>query len=124
MTTTTKTQIKEMLDAFEAKDAAAFLNHFAEDAILFDPHYPEPEMQGKAAIRNGLSFAFNMISRPGFHLENFWTDGRTGAVEVQTHHIFQDGNEARFPQVFVFEMQNNLLTRLQSYVPYPPPAAA
>jgi hypothetical protein len=41
---------------------------------------------------------------------------------VDTHHIFQDDNEVHFPQVFVFETQNGLLSRFQAYVPYPPSA--
>jgi ketosteroid isomerase-like protein len=124
MTTATKTQVEDMLKAFEAKNVEALLTYFAEDGIFFDPHYPEPQMQGKAAIRQGFEFAFNIIQKPGFHIRNFWANEHRGAVEVDTHHIFQDGNEARFPQVFVFEMQDELLTRFQSYVPYSPPTSA
>ena len=123
MTTTTKTQVEAMLKAFEAKDTEALLDYFAEDSIFFDPHYPEPQMQGKAAIKQGFEHAFSIIAKPGFQLRNFWGNGRTAAAEVDTHHILQDGSEIRFPQVFILEMQDDLLTRLQCYVPYPPPAA-
>jgi ketosteroid isomerase-like protein len=122
MSTITQTHIETLLNAFTNKEMSTLMNAFAEDAIFVDPHYPEPQVQGKAAIQQGFEFAFNTIKQPGFSIRHFWANDHTGAAEVDTHHIFQDGNEVRFPQLFVFEMRDNLLTRFQAYVPYPPPA--
>ena len=80
-------------------------------------------MQGKAAIQEGFQFAFGLLKQPGFTVHHSWSAENSGALEVDTHHIFQDGSEAHFPQAFVYKTRDNLLTRLQAYVPYPPPAA-
>ena len=39
-----------LIAAFEAKDLPAALAFFADDAVVIDPHYPQPVMKGKAAI--------------------------------------------------------------------------
>lgn len=122
MSTITQAQIETLLSAFTAKDMSTLMAAFADDAIFYDPHYPEPQVQGKEAIQQGFEFAFSMIQQPGFNIRHFWANDHSGAAEVDTHHVFQDGSEVRFPQLFVFEMQDNLLTRFQAYVPYPPPA--
>jgi ketosteroid isomerase-like protein len=123
MTVDTQTPIEKLVRAFAAKDLSQALDCFTEDALFFDPHYPQPQMQGKVAIQEGFQFAFGILKQPGFTVRHLWTADNSGALEVDTNHVFQDGSEAHFPQVFVFETRDNLLTRLQAYVPYPPPAA-
>lgn len=116
---------KEILDgliaAFHAKDLEAVMSYFAEDAVLFDPHYPIQRMEGKAAIRQGMEWGLGNLEKPGFIVRHFWSNGQNGAVELDTHHIFRGGMEVKFDQVFVFELADGKLKRLQSYVPYPPP---
>ena len=114
--------IAGLLRAFERKDLDAVLGYFAEDALVYDPHYPTPTMQGKEAIRQGFGWGLDMIQQPGFAIRNAWTKDTSGVVEVDTHHVFPNGSEARFPQVFVFETRDGQVTRLQAYEPYPPPA--
>ncbi len=122
MTPVRREWLEQALRTFEAKDLDGFLNYFAEDALFYDPHYPAPAMQGKDAIRQGLLFATGMIEQPGFSIRNFWSGEGSCAAEVDTHHTFAGGNESRFAQVFIIIVQDNLLTRFQSYTPYPPPA--
>lgn len=116
--------IERLLRAFEAKNMERTMACFAEEALFFDPHYPDPTMRGKAAIQQGLEFVFGMLKQPGFDIRHFWSLDHNGAVEVDTHHVFQDDTEVQFPQVSVFETQNDLFTRFQTYVPYPPPVEA
>jgi hypothetical protein len=78
-------------------------------------------MQGKAAIREGLTWGLGMIVQPGFRVRHAWLQERNGAVEVDTHHIFPNNVALQFPQVFVFETNDTQITRLQAYEPYPPP---
>jgi ketosteroid isomerase-like protein len=122
MTNDNRALVDRMLRAFEAKDMQETLACFTEEALLIDPHYPNSVMQGKAAIQEGLEFAFGMLKQPDFEIRHFWSQNHTGALEVTTRHVFQDGTEAKFQQVFVFETQNGLFTRFQVYVPDPPPA--
>jgi ketosteroid isomerase-like protein len=113
--------IERVLGAFERKDMDGVLASFADDGVLFDVHYPSPLMQGKDAIRAGMENAFGMLKQPGFTMRNVWEGENNCAVEVDTHHILQNGMEINFPQVFIMEARDGLITRLQSYVPYPPP---
>ena len=122
MTTQIRTLFERGLQAFEAKDISTLTEMFAEDALFYDPHYPTPECRGKTAIKAGFEHAFGILKKPGFTICNFWGNGHSGVVEVDTHHILQDGMELNFPQVFVVETRDGLFTRFQTYVPYPPPA--
>ena len=45
---------KALFDALMRGDREATIAAFADDAEIFDPHYPRPLMRGKAAIRAGL----------------------------------------------------------------------
>lgn len=111
---------QQLVVAFEARDLAAALSLFANDAIVIDPHYPQPTMKGKAAITQGFTWAFNNMEKSGFSLLHLWSDDESGVAEVDTHHIFKGGMKMNFPQVFVVETRNGLITRLQSYPPYGP----
>jgi len=121
MTEITRDVVERIFDTFEAKDLEAVMACFAEDALLFDPHYPVPEMRGKAAIRQGLAWGLGSMEQPGFTIRHLWIDGETAVVELDTHHVFRGGMKLNFPQVFVIESRDGLITRLQSYVPYSPP---
>lgn len=116
--------IDGLLNAFIAKDVEKVLAYFTEDAAVFDPHYPIPDMQGIAAIRRGVTWALGNMESPGFLVRRFWSEGSSGVVEVDTHHVFKGGMEARFKQVFVFETTEGKVVSLRAYVPYPPPGIA
>ncbi|MGE5221049.1 MAG: nuclear transport factor 2 family protein [Omnitrophica WOR_2 bacterium] len=115
-----RNSIDDLMNAFAAKNLEQVLSFFKEDALVYDPHYPIPEMRGKAAIRRGLEWGLGNMEKPGFQIRNCWLDGDKAVVEVDTDHIFKGGMRLKFPQVFVIEARDGLITRLQSYVPYPP----
>ena len=121
MTTLEQTQVEAIFNTFAAKDLNAVMTMFDENALVYDPHYPIPEMRGKAAIQRGLEWGLASMEKPGFTIRNFWVNGEKAVVEVDTHHVFKGGMELKFPQVFVIETREGRVTRLQSYVPYPPP---
>ncbi len=112
--------VERLMEAFMALDLEASLDCFTDDAVVYDPHYPVPRMEGIEAIRRGFAWGIGNMEKPGFTVRHFWTDGESGAVEVDTHHVFKGGMELNFDQVFVFETKDGKITRLQSYVPYPP----
>ena len=115
-----KELFERLITAFHSLDLEAVLACFAEDATLYDPHYPVPQMNGKAAIRQGLGWGLSNLEKPGFVLRKLWSDGTSGAAEVETNHLFKGGMRMEFDQVFVFEIEDCLITRLQSYLPHPP----
>lgn len=112
--------INNLMNAFMEKDLEQVLSFFAEDALVYDPHYPVMEMKGKAAIRRGFVWGLGNMEKPGFQIRNIWIDGDKAVLEVDTHHIFKGGLDLKFPQIFVIETSEGLIKRLQAYVPYPP----
>ncbi len=119
-----RAMIESMFNALEEKDLERLMSFFAEDALFIDPHYPEPEMKGIAAIRKGCEWAFQGLEKPGIQIRNCWIDGDKAAVEVATHHITKEGMILDFPQMFSIEMHKGCIIRMQAYVPYPPPKPA
>lgn len=114
------------LYALRAKDVGALLAQWADDGVFIDPHFPEPEMRGHAAIAAGHRWAFAGMRRFGFTLHR-WFDGAdasSGAAEVATHHVLRTGRRLEFPQVFVVDSRDGLLTSLRAYEPYGPGGAA
>ncbi len=116
--------LEDLFRAFMAKDLPAVMAHFAEDAVVYDPHYPQPRMQGKVEIERGLTWGLSSLVKPGFAIRKTWMDGDSIVVELDTHHVLRGGMETRFDQVFVIETRQGKITRLQSYVPYTPPGIA
>lgn len=116
----TRKMIDDLLQAFINKDLEGSLAFFADDALVYDPHYPVPSMKGKDAIRQGFAWGLGNMEKPGFSVRHLWSDDVSGALEVDTHHIFKGGMNVQFNQVFVYETRDGLVTRLQAYVPYSP----
>ncbi len=126
MTTTGVAEIREIVDrAFEtvmSRNLPGFLALFSEDGELIGPHYPVQHMRGKPAISDGITWAFGGMKSMGFKVEKFFSgeDGQSAAVEVATSHVLKTGKKLNFPQAFVFETRDGLITRLQAYEPYGP----
>ncbi|HEX6287965.1 MAG TPA: nuclear transport factor 2 family protein [Herpetosiphonaceae bacterium] len=108
--------------AIESKDLAAVLSYFADDAVLIDPHYPNPHMVGKPAIAEGLAWAFATLERLNFRIVNFFAaeDGHSIAIETATAHMLPGGRSVRLTQIFVIVIRDGLVVRLQAYTPYGP----
>ncbi len=120
----TRAQVDAVFDAFIAKDLDRVVAQFADDAVLIDPHYPEPRMVGSTAIRQGLGWGLGNLVRPGFAIRNLLIDGDKAAIEVDTHHVFKGGMKLRLAQLFLLEARDGKIQRLQAYVPYGPPGVA
>jgi uncharacterized protein (TIGR02246 family) len=120
--TTLHDLVRRTFATLEAKDLEAMMSLFAEDAVLIDPHFPTPQMQGKAAIRKGFQGAMSGMRSFGYTIVNYCEseDGQCAAVETATHHVLKQGMKRDFPQVFIFEVANEHITRLQAYEPYGP----
>ena len=120
----TRELIDTVFEAFTSKNLPAAMSHFADDAVLIDPHYPQTRMEGRAAIERGMAWGLNNLVKPGFNLRNVLIVGDTAAIEMDTHHLFKGGMELRFDQVFMLQTRHGKITRLQAYVPYGPPGVA
>jgi hypothetical protein len=113
-----------LLEAFMAKDIEGALKFFAEDAVLIDPHYPEPRMKGLHAIERGLRWGLSSLEKPGFSIRNRAKVGGIEFFECDTKHKLSLGPTIAFDQVFVVESRDGRITRLQAYEPYPAPGVA
>lgn len=105
-----------------ARNVAALHARFADDAVLFDPHYPQKEMRGRAAIERGIAWGMGSMQQFGFTVVQGYAsdDGAKAIVEVDTHHVLKGGQNLDFPQVFVIETADGLITALRAYEPYRP----
>jgi ketosteroid isomerase-like protein len=114
--------VERTIKIVEKMDVDAVMALFAEDALFIDPHYPKPSMQGKAAIREGLVWGFGSMRKMGFPITAYYEspDGKSAVVEVATSHVLKQGMQLNFPQVFVIDTRDGLVTRLQAYEPYGP----
>ena len=112
--------LEGMIQAFMTKDLPKVMTYFTDDAVFFDPHYPQPRMVGKEAILQGMTWGMSSLEKPGFEVRHIWLNENSGVAELDTHHVIKGGMETKFDQVFVFEIRDGKFTRLQSYVPYPP----
>lgn len=111
---------QQLIAAFEAKDLSAALDLFADDAVVIDPHYPQPVMKGKAAIQQGFTWAFTNMEKPGITVLHTWEENGTGAIEVNTYHVFRGGMKLSFPQVFVCETRDGQLRACNPICPMAP----
>jgi ketosteroid isomerase-like protein len=111
-----------MFKALISGDKEGAIAFFADDAVIFDPHYPKPLMQGKAEIRAGLDWGFGSMKTFGFVIKNYFPgkDGLSACFEVDTHHVLKIGKKLDFPQVFIMETDGRKVTALRAYEPYGP----
>ena len=121
MSSEERSVLEQALERMMERDLVGFLAMFAEDAVIYDPHYPFPTMEGKAAIERGLTWALDTLVKPGFEVRQGWIQGERGALEVKTHHVLKGDQEIDFEQVFLFETRDGLITHVRAFVPYRPP---
>lgn len=121
-TETVPALINRAFHALESRDLEGALACFAADAVLIDHHYPYPEMRGLDEIRSGLEWGLAGMESMSFEPTTFFTseDGHSVVVELATHHVQKGGGKLDFPQIFVVDTRDGLITRMQSYLPYGP----
>jgi len=117
----TKQLLQHLFDTMIAKDTDGMLKGFHDDAVLYDPHYPVPLMEGKPAIKRGLDWAMGVIVQPGFTITKIWEEDGIGLVEVATDHLFKGGKSIQFEQVFRFEIEDDKISRFVAFTPHGPP---
>ena len=115
--------IEAMFAGVSAQDLDAALAPMADDIVMYDPHYPYPDMNGIAEVREMLIWAFGGMASMGFDIDRwfFSDDGLSATIEVSTHHVLKAGNKhLDFPQVFVLDTDGSKITKMRAYEPYGP----
>jgi hypothetical protein len=120
--------VESMFAGVQALDVGAATASMSDDVVLYDPHYPYPDMVGIVAVREGLAWAFTQMSSMRFDIDRwfFGADGTSVVVETSTHHVLKMGSKRLdFPQVFVIDTNGGTgdalrITRMRAYEPYGP----
>jgi len=115
--------IEAMFAGVSAQDLDAALAPMADDIVMYDPHYPYPDMNGIAEVREMLIWAFGGMASMGFDIDRwfFSDDGLSATIEVSTHHVLKAGNKhLDFLQVFVLDTDGSKITKMRAYEPYGP----
>lgn len=114
--------INRLINKISLKEKDAVLNLIADDAVFFDPHYPQSLMKGKQQIAKGLDWSFRNIKEFRFEEINYMEvkKGNISAVEYHCSHLLPSGNRLDFNQVLIFEINNGLFSSLRAYLPYGP----
>ncbi|HXG35946.1 MAG TPA: ester cyclase [Dehalococcoidia bacterium] len=73
--------LRKGLEAFNQHNPQGFTAMYAEDAIVYDPFYPEP-LRGKAAIRKDMEDFFAAFPDIQMHVANVIASGDTVAMEA------------------------------------------
>lgn len=124
MPTFTREEVEELFRRLASVELDEFCAAYAQNGVLRDPQFPEPQYRGPEAIREALKFIWeNVLIELQFSMRNFWASEDTCAVEMDVTQVLQDGSEQHMPQVHVFETRDGLITRHQVYTPFPPPVA-
>lgn len=120
----TRDQIDTLFAAFMSKDLKEVMGHFADDAVMIDPHYPQSVMHGRTEIERGLAWSFRNLEKPSFVIRQVWIESDSACIEVATHHELKGGLVIHFDQVFIVETRDSKISRLQTYTPHAPSGIA
>lgn len=114
--------LQAALRGVETRNLEAVLALLDDESTMIDPHYPMPRMVGRAAIADGLRWAFGTIVSFQFVVLLAYesTDRQHAALEVDCHHVLRGGRALEFRQVFVADGRDGTIARLQAYEPYGP----
>src|SRR5262245_30410321 len=86
------------------------------------PTFRRRRCKGRQPSRKPFGGAMSGMRSFGYTIVNYCEseNGQCEAVETATHHVLKEGMKRNFPQVFIFEMANGRITRMQAYEPYGP----
>lgn len=114
--------LREHFNAVEKKDLGAVMDFYHSDIDFIDPHYPKVHMKGKNEVFKGLTWSFKTVKSFSFKTINYFENKDSTKASVEYDSIIElfNGKSFQFRQVFIIEMQNNKIRRLQAYETYGP----
>lgn len=100
MSTAAAAVVQRQLDAYNARDLAAFTACYAEDVRVYRPPASEPVLGGRAAL--SAHYAASRFNRPALHAEllNRMVLGRTVVDHERVHGV----DDAPFEAAVVYEV--------------------
>jgi len=114
--------VREHFNAVETKDLDAVMSFYHSDIDFIDPHYPKVHMKGKNEVLKGLTWSFKTVKSFSFKTINYFENEDSTKASVEYDSIIElfNGKSFQFRQVFIIEMQNDEIRRLQAYETYGP----
>jgi hypothetical protein len=111
--------LQRVLDAFNAHDLDAIMEHFAEDCVFDSPRGPDPwgrRFVGKAEVRRGLAARFEGIPDVSYGEADDFACGHRGVSEWTLTGTDLDGNriEVRGCDLWTFG-DDGLIVRKDSF---------
>ena len=114
--------LRSHFNAVEKKDLGAVMDFYHSDIYFIDPHYPKVHMKGKKEVLKGLTWGFKTVKSFSFKTVNYFEneEGTKASIEYDSIIKLFNGKSFQFRQVFIIEMQNNKISRMQAYETYEP----
>ncbi len=72
------TKLSEAINSHDAKTVASL---YADNAVVYDPFYPEP-LKGKAAIEKDTTVNLQAFPDTRFEIQSVLAEGNTGAAQI------------------------------------------
>jgi ketosteroid isomerase-like protein len=110
--------LKAVLEAFNAHDLDAIMEHFTEDCVLDTPRGPAPggtRFVGKDQVRKGLQARFDGIPDIVYDDDRHWTCGDRGASEWTIRGTQSTGEPIEVRGCDLFEFTDGLISRKDAY---------
>lgn len=104
--------VKEMIAAWEARDAEAITNMFTEDGVLHSMMI-EP-IVGRDAIRPRMEFLVDNASHMRLNVRNWAVTGNTVFIERQDEFTFK-GHDGKVPVVGVLVVEGDKIAEWREY---------
>jgi len=114
--------VRNVFESIAAKNLEKTMSFFHKDAEFIDPHYPNTHMQGLKQIQDGFNWGFNGVKSFQFDPLNYFENdnGTCASIECASILVLKNGKRLNYQQVFIVEMRDNKISRLQAYETYGP----
>jgi steroid delta-isomerase-like uncharacterized protein len=110
--------LRSFLEAFNAHDADAVMEFFADDCVFDTPRGPAPggrHLVGKDEVRQGIQARFDGIPDIRYDDERHWVCGDRGASEWTITGTDTSGARVEVRGCDLFEFSGDLIRRKDSY---------
>lgn len=109
-----KNLIRQMVAAYNAKDAAAIAPLYADDVRLWSAI--GPDVRGKTAALAHLQELFTTLPDEEMELETIVSDGETVVIEVTSRGTGPDGDLYEISFTEVFRVEGNRVGEIRTYI--------
>lgn len=115
-----KENIQLFFDLFSRKELDEIMKLFDENSVFVDANYPGGKLIGKKNILRGFKWSLKNATKLKFNILNCFVNNNLAFVEVFAEHELKFNLKYSFKEVFVIELENEKIKRLEAYLLSPP----